>query len=270
MADLTHEHLERIHHEFPEDVPKILQAIETIKPRHYVCHRTCGPLQIDGHLDEPSWKRAPWTELFVHIEAPDTVPFLATRAKMLWDDQYFYVAADMEDPDVWGENSKRDTPISDPDFEVFIDPDGDALNYMEFEIGPLNCVWDLLLEHPYHRWRPKPPEGWNPTAWDWKNIRTAVQVHGTLNAPWVVDKGWSVEIAFDWESMAPQALGVSCPPQHGDQWRVNMSRVQRNREQTLTNCDWVWSRQGIYNMHVPEMYGYVEFSEEEVGAGATE
>ena len=32
---------------------------------------------------------------------------------MLWDDDYFYVAADMEDPDCWGTLTKRDSVIAD-------------------------------------------------------------------------------------------------------------------------------------------------------------
>ena len=71
----------------------------------------------------------------------------------------------------------------------------------------------------------------------------------------VVDKGWSVEIALDWKSMAPQAIGVSCPQKHGDQWRVNMSRVHRDREDTFTH-DWTWSCQALGSMHVPAMYRY--------------
>jgi len=262
---LSEEHLQRIKQEKPEIVEKILRAMETIEPKQYVCYRTCGPIVVDGHLDEPSWKKAPWTDLFGHIEEPDNFPHLATRAKMLWDDQYFYVGADLEDPDVWGTFTKRDSFIcsEDTDFEVFIDPDGDAMNYMEFEINALNCPWDLLLDRPYGR------EGTAHTEWDWKGLKTAVQVDGTLNAPCIVDKGWTVEIAFDWESMTPQAIGVRCPPKHGDQWRVNFSRVHRDRVKT-DGFDWTWSRQGIYNMHVPEMFGYVQFSETVVGQGVDE
>ena len=108
------------------------------------------------------------------------MPYLATRAKMLWDDYYFYVAADMEDPDCWGTLTKRDSVIcgSDTDFEVFIDPDGDAMNYMELEINTLNCVWDLLLDQPHHR------KGDPTDEWDFEGLESAVQVDGTLNAPW--------------------------------------------------------------------------------------
>lgn len=133
MPELTPEHLERLHREPAEDIPKILHAIDTIKPRQYVCYRTCGPITIDGKLDEPSWKKVPWTDLFVHIEDDQKIPPLATRAKMLWDEDYFYVAADLEEPDIWGVETQRDAHISHPDFGVFIDPGGDALNYMESE-----------------------------------------------------------------------------------------------------------------------------------------
>jgi len=43
-----------------------------------------------------------------------------------------------------------------------------------------------------------------------------------------------------------------------------MSRLVRDRERTW-GLDWTWSCQGIYSMHMPEMYGYVQFSEKVVG-----
>ena len=103
-------------------------------------------------------------------------------------------------------------------------------------------MWDLLLDQPHHR------KGDPINEWDFEGLKSAVQVDGTLNAPWIVDKGWSVEIAFDWKSMAPQAIGVSCPQKHGDQWRVNISRVHRDRKDAFTH-DWTWSCQGLGSMH---------------------
>ena len=243
---------------------QVFRALDVIQPEKYVCYRTCGPIAIDGHLDEPSWQKAPWTRIFGHIEDPEGVPYLATRVKMLWDDQYFYVGAEIEDHDVWGTFTKRDSPIcaQDTDFEVFIDPDDDGLNYMEFEINALNCVWDLLMDRsPW--WG---QGGHGDTSWDYKGVLSAVQVHGTLNAPWIVDQGWTVEIAFDFESMKPQCIGVACPPRSGDQWRVNMSRVDQDRERTY-GFDWTWSCVGVYSMHIPELYGYVQFSDKPVGTG---
>ena len=97
-------------------------------PRHYVAYRASSPLAIDGRLDEPSWAAAPWTDAFVDIEGDARPrPRFRTRTKILWDDNYLYVGAEMEEPDVWGTLTARDSVIfHDNDFEVFIDPDGDT------------------------------------------------------------------------------------------------------------------------------------------------
>jgi len=69
---------------------------------------------------------------------------------MLWDDTYFYVAAQLEEPDVWATLTQRDTVIFyDNDFEVFIDPDGDTHNYYELEVNAFGTLWDLMLLTPY-------------------------------------------------------------------------------------------------------------------------
>ena len=69
---------------------------------------------------------------------------------MLWDDNYFYIAEQLEEPHVWATLTKHDSVIfQDNDFEVFIDPDGDNQEYYEIEINALNTDWDLLLKKAY-------------------------------------------------------------------------------------------------------------------------
>lgn len=82
-------------------------------PRKYVAYRTPAKLSVDGKLDEPAWGAAAWSDPFVDIEG-DTRPRprFRTRAKMLWDDEYFYVSAEMEEPDVWGTLTERDAMIT--------------------------------------------------------------------------------------------------------------------------------------------------------------
>ena len=100
--------------------------MEPIKPRYYVCYQTTVPIVIDGKLTEDSWRNAAWTEDFVDIQGVRPRPrqeILSTHAKMLWDDEYFYVGAELEEPHVWGTLTQHDSVIfQDNDFEIFIDP----------------------------------------------------------------------------------------------------------------------------------------------------
>ncbi len=239
-----------------------LTAAEDL-PKTYECQRATTPIKIDGRLDDPAWSKAAWTDDFVDIEgAAKPKPRFRTRVKMLWDDEYFYIAAEMEEPHVWGTLTKHDSVIfHDNDFEVFIDPNGDTLEYYEFEINALNTGWDLFLDKPYRH------GGKASNAWEIPGLRTAVDINGTLNDPRDTDRGWSVELAFPWKALAEYAH-TPAPPRANYEWRVNFSRVEwkhqvvggEYRKVPNTKEDnWVWSPQGVVNMHVPEMWGRVRF-----------
>ncbi len=245
----------------PQQVDK---AMTMSLPKGYVCYRADHPLNIDGKLDDPSWQNAPWTDDFEDIEGDKRPkPRFRTRAKMLWDDDYFYVAAELEEPHIWGTLTQRDCVIfQDNDFEVFIDPDSDNHQYYEFEMNALNTVWDLRLVKPYRDGGPALNE------WDIPGLKTGVNVEGTLNDPGDTDSKWTVEIAFPWSVLAEYANRPS-PPQDSDRWRVNFSRVEWQIEiidgkyQKVAGTkedNWVWSPQGVVDMHRPEHWGYVQFS----------
>lgn len=236
-------------------------------PRGYVCYRADGPIAVDGRADEPAWDGAPWTEYFRDIEGDrKPKPRFKTRAKMLWDDTFFYVHVELEEPHVWATLTKKNSVIyNDNDFEVFIDPDGDNHNYYEFEMNALNTIWELTLAKPYQdggAYRgPKNIAG----------LKSGVHIRGTLNDPSDTDEGWSVEIAFPWKSLAAYAGHVACPPSDGDLWRLGFSRVnwpidvvqgRYNKPPRAKHpeANWTWSAQGIINMHRPERWGYVQFS----------
>ena len=233
------------------------------RPKGYVAPYTPEPLTIDGALDERAWRAAPWTDDFVDIEgALRPAPRFRTRAKMLWDSTYLYIGAELEEPHVWATLTKRDTVIFyDDDFEVFMDPNGDNIEYYEMEMNALNTVWDLFLDLPYR-------DGGHPRdSWDIAGLRTAVHVRGTLNNPADRDTGWTVEIAMPWKALGEFAHRPA-PPKRGDQWRINFSRVEWHAETSGTTTrrvpgtkedNWVWSPQGVVDMHQPEMWGYLQF-----------
>jgi hypothetical protein len=234
--------------------------------------RASAPPAIDGRLEDAAWKDAPWTEDFVDIEGDKRPrPRFRTRVKMLWDERFFYVAAEMEEPHVWATLTEHDAVIfQDNDFEVFIDPDGDNHEYYELEINARNTEWDLFLAKPYR------DRGPAENGWEVPGLKTAVHVDGSIDDPSDADRGWSVELAIPWSVLAVHARRPS-PPRDGDQWRVNFSRVEwrhevaegRYRKVPGTKEDnWVWSPQGAIDMHRPERWGYVQFSTAPPGGAA--
>src|SRR5262249_49601116 len=67
------------------------------------------------------------------------------------------------------------------------------------------------------------------------------------------------------------------PPRDGDQWRINFSRVEWEYEVVggkyrkipgRPEANWVWSPQGVVNMHRPERWGYLQFSTATPGSAA--
>ena len=241
----------------------LASAIWCQTPKHYTCNRATTPIRIDGNLDDAAWRDAAWTGDFVDIEgAGHATPRYRTRVKMLWDDQYLYVAAELEEPHVWATLTEHDSVIfRDNDFEVFLNPSGDTLNYFEFEMNALNTGWDLFLNKPYRQ------GGKADDSWEIPGLLTAVHVDGTLNDSRDRDRGWSIEIAFPWS-----AFGSRAPvkrPAAGDAWRINFSRVEWQtgivdgkyvKVPGRKEDNWVWSPQGSIDMHVPEHWGYVHFA----------
>lgn len=247
-----------------QNAPATRVVAPYVAPKGYVCYRADQPVVVDGKLDDAAWGNAPWTDDFVDIEGDRRPkPRFRTRAKMLWDDAFFYVAAELEEPHVWGTLATHDAVIfHDNDFEVFIDPDGDNHEYYEFEINALNTGWDLLLPRPYK------DGGRAVNGWEIPGLKTAVAVDGTLNDPRDRDRSWSVELAFPWKVLEEVAYRPA-PPRDGDQWRVNFSRVEWRHEirdgkykkvPDAKEDNWVWSPQGVINMHRPETWGIVQFS----------
>ena len=207
--------------------------MKSIVPRGYVCYRAETAPQIDGRLDDAAWQAAPWTDRFVDIEGDrQPQPRFRTQVKMLWDDEHFYIAAQMEEPHVWGTLTKHDSVIfHDNDFEVFIDPDGDNHEYYELEINALNTTWDLFLPKPYK------DGGRADNGWEIPGLKTAVHCRGTLNDPRDEDQGWDVELAIPWRR-APrvrQSAGSAAP------WRSVAGQFLARRVAT-PGCRWQVSK----------------------------
>jgi hypothetical protein len=240
-------------------------------PRTYIAPRASEPVVIDGIVDDEAWLLVPWSRSYVDIRGSAwPPPAHDTRMKILWDDDFLYVAAVLSEPHLWATLLDRDAIIyHDDDFEVFLDPDGDGMEYYELEINALGTEFDLFLDKPYRE------GGQAEIPWDMPGLETAVSLDGTLNDPTDVDVGWSVEIAIPWVDLRPTAsVEPGTPPRIDDVWRVNFSRVdwplrvvdgayEKVAEATPENPhpehNWVWSPQGEINMHIPDRWGRLWF-----------
>lgn len=252
------------------------QTKDDIIPQTYVALKTLEAINIDGKADEVSWSNTSWSNNFIDIEGYEK-PKYQTNVKMLWDENYYYILAKIEEPHIWGDIKERDAVIFyNNDFEVFIDPDGDTHNYYELEINTLNTVWDLFINKPYR-------EHGNVVLneWDYTGLKSAITVDGTLNNPNDTDKSWTLEIAIPFKDLRTAYKQDNVP--RDEFWRVNFSRVNWEHDTTdgkysrkkgedgkfLHEYNWVWSPTGVINMHLPENWGYVYFSSKTVGSDET-
>ncbi len=245
-------------------------------PRSYTVQFTDHPPVVDGDIEDEAWQAAAWSEKFTDIEgSKKPAPALDTRVKMLWNDSCLFIAAQLQEPHVWANIRKHDAVVfHDNDFEVFIDPDNNTHQYYEIEVNALNTIFDLFMNKPYRN------GSGAMIAWNVDRLQSAVQVQGTLNDPADTDKGWTVEMAIPFRAIS---IGNDTKvPREGSLWRINFSRVEWDTDiadgayrktkdekgKTLAEHNWVWSPQGVINMHYPERWGYLQFTRSKAGSAA--
>jgi len=208
----------------------------------YECHRAQTTIIVDGQITEPAWAKAPWTETFTDVPGSDRAPLpLSTRCKMLYDDKFLYIAAELSDCDVRAAMTERDSKLFlENCFEVFLDPDRSGRNYWEIEINARNTIWDLQLSRPYSEGGKPVPDA------HLDGLKTAVHVAGTLNDSSDHDRGWSCEMA------------VPLPARAGDVWRINFTRMHYlpgSRQPRMMS----WSPLPRKDYHLPNCFGEIHF-----------
>jgi hypothetical protein len=112
---------------------------------------------------------------------------------------------------------------------------------------------DLIMDKPYNA-------GGNFfLPWDCKNVRLKVHVDGKINNAKKADKGWTVEWAIPFASLA---IGFDSPTKFNP-WRINFSRVEWLKKEGPEE-NWVWNPTGAVNMHMPDQWGYLRFVDQPV------
>ena len=225
--------------------PAPSEAPETSVPAPaptYACHRAAGPITVDGSPEEEAWQQAGWpTKPFAKWNGLPA--HTETTARLLWDDQYLYVAFECEDPDIQGSMKQRDESLWEENevVELFADAGADQGCYLEFEINPLNTVVDLVIPKAG---APGPVEG--KKMWDAKGMKTAAATDSG---------GWRVEMAIPLDCFLD---APNTPPKPGDGWRINLYRVDAVSDQVEYQA-WVPTNTPEPSFHVPERFGVLRF-----------
>ena len=240
-----------------------MQMVTAQEIREYTVKRTNTPPVIDGILDEKAWESAPATQYFVEQEHGDSVPH-ATRAKMLWDDDFLYIGFICEDTEIWSTYTDRDAHLwEEENVEIFGDPDGDEKNYFEMEFNPLGTIFDQKVDHSWL-------EGSNheDRSWNLGGLQVAVFVKGTVNDASDTDTAWYCEVAIPFDSLDADILPSQSSPSPGDTWRLQLARYNRDRDRDGNVSGdpetSLWNMTGSPWFHVPERFGRIIFSEEAV------
>ncbi|NND31552.1 MAG: carbohydrate-binding family 9-like protein [Saprospiraceae bacterium] len=284
----------RSNKEHIQTISNIKESQDTILPipcdtsqiPHYTAIYTKDKIVLDGHLNEPIWQKVDQSPAFRDLIYGNATRY-DTRAAVVWDADYLYVAYWVEEPNLQASLTQRDAPIyQDNDVELFI-AGRDA--YYEFEINTYGTIYEVFfiweeafkksgyaalpefdrnkeLVRPFHGVGYKPhPRGprigyWN---WDFPGLKSAVQFQGTLNDSSDIDQGWTVELALPWSGMAELARPDQrkLPPVDGDAWRMDFSRFnqQKSPPPAQDSGGWAWSPHGVWDSHVPECFTYVHF-----------
>lgn len=199
--------------------------------RTYACQFATVAPTIDGSGDEPVWSTAATLNNFhmAWLGAEGVSRTSPTEAKILWDRDYIYFWAKLQDKDLKATVMERDGKTWEDDvFEVFLKPSTEHNGYYEFHVTPRNVQMDLFI-----------PER-APNAFEkYRNAHefefsSAVKLNGTLDQRDDVDESWELEFRLSWQDFAL----TGGRPEPGETWTFSLCRYDfdaRMSEPTLTS-----------------------------------
>lgn len=216
-------------------------------PEYHVM-RTSRPPSIDGKLDEPVWFAAPALSDF-HFPWYQAGTKEKTLAKIVWDDQYLYIAHLCEDTHITARYRLHNDPIPQDDcMEIMLAPDPDKpLRYFNIEWNVLGGYIDGS--------RPNGPQS-PRVEWDVSGMKIAGSIIGVANDDQEDDESWQVEVAIPFQNFA-HAMPHT-PPQAGDKWRVNLNRHGGNVNPQYSQ--WSAGDTPAPAFHVPHRFGTLHFA----------
>src|SRR5690348_10490003 len=211
----------------------------------YEAHRAPSRITVDGKLDDKAWTAAAPAELIFPWDS-QTGAKQKTTFRILWDNDYLYVAYDCEDRDIVAQFSDRDDPTyRDDAVEIFLNPRPSQTGlYYGLEMNARAVLYDYLMYDSRYAMK----------RFNLKGVLLATHVRGTLNARGDPDEGWTLEVAIPWENFDE----FTRRPDPGASWTMNVNRwdgVEPDRRMS----NWSDPQQPRPSPHVPARFGKLVF-----------
>jgi hypothetical protein len=213
----------------------------------YTIYRTYSPITIDGKMTDRAWRNAPVATEF-HFNWWTAGEKEPTDVRMLWDDQYLYVAYYCHDKHIYADVTEHQGPVSKDDaIEFYASPNPNKLDFDGFEINALGTwlAFRIISGKEELRWEPQGLQ-----------IRTSFSGQ-QLKEYSPNDDHWTLELAIPWGAFSN--LAAHTPPRDGDRWRVNLNRIDRTDDEHQYST-WSPVNTPKPRFAVPEDFGYVQFA----------
>ena len=191
--------------------------------KRFECRWADGAIQLDGQATEPAWSKAQVIEGFYLPWLGDEQPLAQaqTRARLLWDRDYLYFYADLEDRDLFADVKKHDGKTWNNDvFELFLKPSREKSGYYEFHVNAAGTTMDMFVAR-------REPGLFEKYARQLVfQMESRVRLKGSLNQREDQDQGWSVEGKIPWTDM----LSTGGRPAVGEQWLLALCRYDYSKD----------------------------------------
>ncbi len=205
-----------------EDHP-VPPPLKQAPPTSFECRWADTAIKIDGVVDDAAWKHAEVIDCFhlPWLKEQARPARTTTKARLLWDREYLYFYAEMEDSDLFADVTKHDGDTWTNDvFELFIRPDRSKTGYYEFQVNAAGTIFDCFFpKYDLSDFGKRIKDG------DF-HIEAKAKIHGTLNQREDKDSGWSVEGRLPWTDL----LRTGGRPEPDESWAFNLCRYDYHKD----------------------------------------
>jgi hypothetical protein len=181
-------------------------ALENSAPRpHLVVPKAAAPPLMTAAPDDPAWANAAVIPALTPMLSDDPAlqyPVPPTEVRVVWDATYLYIRFTCTGEDIFAPYTEPDADLYKADVvEVFLDPMGDARQWVELEVSPTNNILDILhlCTAPVIKtradlimdWDLVNTDLWDQRGWPMEHLKTAtssIVIQGKCR--WIVDIAW--------------------------------------------------------------------------------